>query len=125
MKDLLPFTTYYYSVSNSFANQTYQFKTARIEGDRSPHTVAMVADMGTFGSLGLSFNEKYLPALAPGETITIQRLSITLDQFDFLLHLGDFAYSDYWLKEELLGYLTFDLSTGPQVYEQINEEFYT
>lgn len=125
LKDLLPYTTYYYSVSNSFTNQTYHFKTARIEGDRSSHTVAMVADMGTFGSLGLSFNEKYPPALAPGEITTIQRLSTTLDQFDFLLHPGDFAYSDYWLKEELLGYLPFNLSTGPQVYEQINEEFYT
>lgn len=126
LKDLLPDTTYWYSVSNSFPNQTYSFKTARLAGDPRPYTAAMVVDMGTFGDDGLS---THLPAsvgnaLQPGEVTTIQRLSQDLNKFDLLLHPGDLAYADYWLKEEVLGYLPMDLSTGPQVYERINEEFF-
>lgn len=50
---LLPNTTYYYLPSNSNRTTPYSFRTARVAGDMSPFSVAVVVDMGTFGPLGL------------------------------------------------------------------------
>ncbi|KAI3476364.1 hypothetical protein L1887_62016 [Cichorium endivia] len=40
------------------------------------------------------------------------------------MHVGDIAYADYWLKEVVLGYINGTIAAGPELYEQINEEFY-
>lgn len=73
--------------------------------------------MGTFGALGLSDHVGIGAAnpLKVNEQTTIQSMLKQLDDFDFLLHAGDIAYADYWLKEEIAGYLpnSTSFSTRP------------
>jgi 3',5'-cyclic AMP phosphodiesterase CpdA len=83
-----------------------------------------VNKVGTFGALGLSETSDGV-ALEPGEHTTIQSISRQLDNFDFVHHAGDLAYADYWLKEEINGYLPNTKKKDyPIVYEQINNAFY-
>lgn len=46
------------------------------------------------------------------------------DEIKFILHPGDFAYADAWLKEETLGYINGTMAQGPLVYEGLNEQFW-
>jgi hypothetical protein len=77
-------------------------------------------------SLGLS---EHLPSgvqdsLKPGQVDTIARLTKQMDDFEFIVHAGDIAYADYWLKETVLRYINGTIEAGPKLYEEINEEFY-
>lgn len=123
---LKPHTTYYYKVAND--DEVYQFTTARSAGsDFEEFTFAAVVDLGTMGSLGLSetTGKGAGGALAPGEQNTIESLKKSLDTFEFLVHPGDIAYADYWLKEEIQGYLAnTTIHDGYKVYEDILNEFY-
>lgn len=129
---LLPDTLYYYQPQHLLDNETvygpYTFKTARPAGDHTPYSIAFVCDLGTMGSEGLSdIPNKKTDAnevLKPGEQNTIESLVAMIDTYDFLVHPGDIAYSDYFLKEELAGYINATLEEGPQVYETILNEFY-
>ncbi len=113
LSGLKPDTLYYYQPRDLLANETvygpYSFKTARPAGDMTPYTIAFVADLGTMGPDGLSDipNSKTDPnmVLKPGEINTIDSLAAYKDTYDFVVHPGDLAYSDYWLKEELAGYI--------------------
>jgi hypothetical protein len=122
VSNLLPGTRYFYSVSNS--NTVYNFTTAKIAGDFTPYTAAVVVDMGTFGDLGLSDHVPVAHGLTAGEITTVQRLALDANLYDHILHPGDLAYADAWLKEEVGGYLAFDLANGTAEYEAINEAFY-
>jgi hypothetical protein len=122
VSNLLPGTRYFYSVSNS--NTVYNFTTAKIAGDPTPYTAAVVVDMGVFGKLGLSDDVPVANGLTPGEITTVQRLALDANLYDHILHPGDLAYADAWLKEEVGGYLAFDLANGTAEYEAINEAFY-
>lgn len=122
VSNLLPAVTYYYSVSNS--NTVYNFTMARIAGDMTPYTAAIAIDMGAFGSLGLSTTNPTSNALKPGEITTPQRLAMDMNLYEHILHPGDLAYADAFLKEETQGYLTFNLANATQEYEAINEAFY-
>lgn len=52
-------------------------------------------------------------------------MTSSLSEFDFLWHPGDLAYADYWLKEEIQGFLpNTTLAQGAAVYERILNEFY-
>ena len=113
LSGLLPDTEYYYQPQNLLPNETvygpYSFKTARPAGDQSPFTIAFVCDLGTMGPDGLSDikNSKTdaNEVLAPGEQNTIQSLVSMMDTYDFVVHPGDLAYADYWLKEVLASYV--------------------
>ncbi len=65
--------------------------------------------MGTMGPDGLSDipNSKTdaNEVLRPGEQNTIGSLAALIDTYDFIVHPGDIAYADYWLKEELAHYI--------------------
>ncbi|PWN47784.1 metallophosphoesterase [Violaceomyces palustris] len=134
VEGLLPNTRYYYKVKSSSdgsdkskgQDQVYSFKTPRLKGDRTPYTAALVVDMGVMGSDGLSttVGKGAANPLKPGETNTIQRLIAEKDSYEFVVHPGDLAYSDYWLKEVVQGYLPGNISAGPELYEKLNEEFY-
>ncbi|CAK7274865.1 hypothetical protein SEPCBS57363_006384 [Sporothrix epigloea] len=134
IKGLLPDTTYYYQPQHLLANETvygpYTFKTARPAGDLTPYSIAFVCDLGTMGSgtLGLTdiHNKKTdtNEELKPGEKNTVDSLAALMDTYEFIVHPGDIAYSDYFLKEELAGYINATLEEGPQVYETILNEFY-
>jgi hypothetical protein len=124
---LSPYTTYYYRPQYSNATTPYSFTTARAAGDTTPFTVGVVVDMGTFGSLGLSTTVGSGAAnpLAPGEQTTIAALTEMIDSYEFLVHAGDIAYADTWLKEEIGGYLpTTTTNQGAVVYESILNAFY-
>ncbi|EKD01620.1 hypothetical protein A1Q2_04181 [Trichosporon asahii var. asahii CBS 8904] len=135
---LQPKTEYHYRVAytNCFACNTlptYTFTTPRERGDESAYSVAVVADMGLMGPEGLSDTAGTGAggALGPNETNTIQSLVQNLDAYEHLIHIGDLAYADYFLKESVGGY--FGLSaqdvqpTRERVvdkYEELNEIFY-
>lgn len=127
LTNLFPDTTYYYLPVGSNATKPYSFRTGRLAGDLTPYTLAVVVDMGTFGPLGLSTTTGVGAAnpLKPGEQTTIQSISQQLNDFDFMVHPGDLAYADAWLKEEIQQYLPSTPKVDyPTVYEHINNAFY-
>ncbi|EST10219.1 Iron/zinc purple acid phosphatase-like C-terminal domain protein [Kalmanozyma brasiliensis GHG001] len=124
---LEPNSKYYYlPILGDPVKDVRSFTTAYTPGDTTPYTIAVVADLGTMGSLGLSDHVPPGAAnpLTTGEITTIQRLTMTQTTYDHIMHVGDIAYADYWLKEVVLGYINGSIAAGPQLYEQINEEFY-
>lgn len=129
LKGLQPDTLYYYQVVNdgSTVNEVLNFTTAPVVGCNRPFTFAVAIDMGTMGPLGLSetTGKGAVGALLPGERNTIESLTSSIDQYEFLWHPGDIAYADYWLKEEIQGYLpTTSIAEGVKVYESILNAFY-
>lgn len=86
--------------------EPYSFTTGRSAGDKTPYTMAVIVDMGTFGPLGLSTGGgPYSDPLAQGEQTTISAMAEMLDTYEFIAHPGDIGYADSWLKEEVAGYL--------------------
>ncbi|KAK4705025.1 acid phosphatase type 7, partial [Phenoliferia sp. Uapishka_3] len=90
----------------------------------------VIIDMGVFGPDGLSernvsYTGKAITnSLSPGEHTTIDRLVKDQHNYDFVVHPGDFAYADAWLKEELINYINGTLAQGPEIYEGLNEQFW-
>jgi len=123
---LLPHTKYYYLPQNSNVTTPYSFTTARLAGDSTPFTIGVAADMGTFGVLGLSDHVGSGAAhpLRVHEQTTLTALTQKLDDYEFMVHAGDIAYADYWLQEEIDGYLPNNTAQGPMLYEQILNAFY-
>jgi hypothetical protein len=128
---LLPFTKYYYlpyNPDNTAAPGTpYTFTTARLAGDMTPYTMGVVVDMGTFGALGLStvVGTGAANPLKVNEQTTIASLQEMKDSYEFMVHAGDIAYADYWLKEEIQNYLpTTTTAQGAAVYESILNAFF-
>ncbi|SPO25050.1 related to acid phosphatase precursor (pH 6-optimum acid phosphatase) [Ustilago trichophora] len=124
---LEPNTKYYYlPILGDPVKDVRSFTTALSPGDDREYTIAIVADLGTMGSLGLSDNVPPGAAnpLTTGEVTTIQRLTMDKGQYDHVVHVGDIAYADYWLKEVVLGYINGSVAAGPELYEEINEEFF-
>jgi 3',5'-cyclic AMP phosphodiesterase CpdA len=129
---LKPDTTYFYKPSplmNSSSTDIFNFTTSRRAGDSTPFSVAVVVDLGTMGSKGLTTTAGAGVAgtniLRPGEKNTIDSLAGNLANFDFLWHPGDIAYADYWLKEEIQKFLpNTTIQGGAAVYESILNEFY-
>ncbi|KAH8884313.1 Metallo-dependent phosphatase [Thozetella sp. PMI_491] len=123
---LLPDTTYYYMPSMGLSNESspgpWTFKTAKPAGDMSPYTIAFTCDLGTMGADGLTTSSgKGVAAggiLKPGEKNTIDSLASSINTYDFV-------YADYFLKEQLQGFLpNISVSEGYKVYERILNEFY-
>ncbi|KAJ6784907.1 hypothetical protein PWT90_02380 [Aphanocladium album] len=128
---LQPDTTYYYLPSPlpQGNHEPYTFTTAREPGNAQPYSVAVVIDLGTMGRLGLTDHAgkgvKPENILKPGEKNTIDSLASTKAGWDFILHPGDIAYADYWLKEEIAGFLpNTTIADGYKVYEAILNDFY-
>lgn len=87
-----------------------------------------------FGPDGLSYeNETWTgtvidDALTIGDHTTIQELVRTADDFDFILHPGDFAYADHWINEIDSGTINgseyYSVNTSGAIYEGLNEQFW-
>jgi hypothetical protein len=89
---LKPDTLYYYLPGDLLkATDTsvpFSFKTSRSAGDGTPYTVAMFADLGTMGPLGLttSVGKGGDSMLEVGERNTIEALEAEASSFDFMWH---------------------------------------
>ncbi|GAA6030978.1 hypothetical protein JCM8097_008966 [Rhodosporidiobolus ruineniae] len=138
---LKPGTKYYYKVSNhniggSAYLPIYSFKTAKAAGDDTPYTVAVIGDLGLMGEDGLSTKTgprggSTHAILDENETNTIQSMLELKDTYEYLLHVGDIGYADYFLKEATQGYFGLsDSETQPTIgavnvkYEQLSEQFF-
>lgn len=128
-----PDTTYYYVPVGLLTDNTtslpYTFRTSRPAGDKTPYAIAVVVDMGTMGPQGLTTKAGKGVAstnvLQSSQNNTIQSLTEVVDEFEFLWHPGDIAYADYWLKEEIQGFLpNTTIAEGYKVYESILNDFY-
>ncbi|CEQ40888.1 SPOSA6832_02560 [Sporobolomyces salmonicolor] len=141
LSGLKPATKYYYTVS--FTNQgyaayrpTYSFTTARAAGDMTSFSFAVYGDLGLMGHDGLSTvtgpgNSDTWAVLGPSETNTIQSLLSQKDTYDFMHHVGDIGYADYFLKESVQG--LFGIGTNETQpsrqevatqYESLSEQFF-
>ncbi|PWY83333.1 putative acid phosphatase [Aspergillus heteromorphus CBS 117.55] len=124
LSDLAPATTYYYRIVSGNSS-VGQFFSPRVPGDPTPFTMDVVIDLGVYGTDGytLSSSRKAkksdIPWIEPDlNHTTIGRLADTLDEYELVLHPGDFAYADDW-------YLDIDnWLDGSDAYQSILERFY-
>ncbi|TKA80846.1 hypothetical protein B0A55_02330 [Friedmanniomyces simplex] len=124
---LRPNTQYFYNLEDTNTTKPYSFYTPRVAGDKTPFVAAVVVDLGTMGRDGLTtfVGKGAANPLTPNETNTIQSLQDFQDEYEFLMHDGDIAYADYWLKEEIQGFLAnTTIEGGAAVYERILNDFY-
>lgn len=132
LSGLKPDTTYFYlpaPLLNYDGIMPFNFTTSRAAGDSTPFSVAVVVDLGTMGSQGLTTHAGNGVAstniLSANETNTIQSLAAHNTEFDFVWHPGDIAYADYWLKEMIQGFLpNITLADCVKVYESILNDYY-
>ena len=120
---LEPATTYYYRIvsTNSSVNH---FLSPRTAGDKTAFTMDVVIDLGVYGKDGYTINQDVskrdtIPTIDPSlNHTTISALANTVDDYEFVIHPGDFAYADDW-------YLNADdLLSGSASYQAILENFY-
>ncbi|SCV66901.1 BQ2448_5547 [Microbotryum intermedium] len=139
LMDLKPNTKYWYMVSYTNAayaayRPKYTFKTALPAGDLTPFSVAAFGDLGLMGPDGLStrlgpLDTSTNTVLGANETNTIQSLLQSADSYDFIAHVGDIGYADYYLRAATLGYFdnTPFLPTTEMIgvgYESLKEQFF-
>ena len=142
LSGLSPKTTYWYRVANSDCDScseipTYTLTTPRSPGDQSAYSLAVVVDMGTMGVDGLSDeNGQYLNLtgshhipLKKEDSNTIQSLVQNVDTYDAILHPGDIAYADYFIKESDTGYfgnasIKVNMTSVAEGYETILEQYF-
>ena len=146
--DLEPGTVYYYLPEHSNATEPYSFMASRPVGDQTPYSVAVAIDMGVMGPEGLTTHvgKGAGHPLKPGDNNTMQSLQEQGASTDFLWHrmfsflnsdarglhidhvpnaAGDIAYADYWLKEEIQGFLpNTTIADGYKVYESLLNQYY-
>ncbi|KAK9384810.1 Metallo-dependent phosphatase-like protein [Lipomyces mesembrius] len=123
---LKPDTTYYYIVSNTNCYNCselapYTFTTARVAGDFTPYTAAIVIDMGVMGPYGNPSRVTIRPSL-PTIAIRCSRLPVMLMATIFYgivsnkIPTGDIAYADTWLREQVDGYLNVSIADSYKIY---------
>lgn len=124
LTDLIPATTYYYQIvsTNSTVNQ---FFSPRQPGDNTPFTLNAVIDLGVYGRDGYAVssdpdhNKSIIPSVDPSlNHSTIGRLSDTMDDFELVIHPGDFAYADDWFVKP------HNFPDGKAAYQGILHQFY-
>lgn len=123
LNNLTPATTYYYKIVSTNSSVDH-FLSPRAPGDKTAFNMDIIADLGVYGKDGYTvFSKKIkkddIPYVQPElNHTTIGRLADTVDDYEFIIHPGDFAYADDW-------YLKFsNLVDGKQAYQSILEQFY-
>ncbi|KAJ9134360.1 Purple acid phosphatase [Pleurostoma richardsiae] len=123
LTNLTPGTTYYYKIVST--NSTVEhFFSPRVPGDKTPFAMNAVIDMGVYGADGYTINmdmtkRDTIPLVDPSlNHTTIGRLADTVDDYELVIHPGDFAYADDWLLKPK------NLLVGSDAYEAILEQFY-
>ena len=116
---LQPATTYYYQIVSTNSTVDH-FLSPRTAGDTTPFNMDVVVDLGVYGADGFTTTKRdTIPSIQPAlEHTTIGSLANTVDDYEFVIHPGDFAYADDWYLK--LG----NLLDGKNAYEAILEQFY-
>ena len=106
-------------------SSTSYFKSAIAAGDMTAFNASIVVDLGVYGKNGWfyhdhSSNSKVRRAMTPDvepvlQHTTIGALARTIEEFDFVIHPGDFAYADDWY------YNKSNILDESNVYEAIIE----
>lgn len=120
---LAPATTYYYKIVST--NSTVEhFFSPRVAGDKTPFAMNAVIDMGVYGADGYTIEmdetkRDLIPTIDPSlNHTTINQLANTVDDYEFIVHPGDFAYADDWyLKPK-------NVLDGEDAFQAILEQFY-
>jgi hypothetical protein len=123
LANLAPATTYYYKIEST--NSTIEhFLSPRKAGDNQPFTMAAVIDLGAYGADGFTIsgdNSKRdtVPQIQPElNHTTIWQLAESVNNYEFVIHPGDFAYADNWANVPSLN------ADPEEAYESILEQFY-
>ncbi|KAI1337957.1 Metallo-dependent phosphatase-like protein [Xylariaceae sp. FL0016] len=123
LPNLTPATTYYYRIVSTNSSVDHFFS-PRVAGDQTPFTMNAVIDMGVYGVDGYTIKmdqtkRDTIPSIDPSLShTTIGRLATTVDDYELIVHPGDFAYADDWFET------TKNLNDGTNAYEAILENFY-
>lgn len=114
---LKPATTYYYKIVSTNSTVDH-FLSPRTSGDKTAFNMDIVIDLGVYGKDGFTTKKRdTIPTVQPElNHSTIGRLASTVNDYEFIIHPGDFAYADDW-------YLSGNLD-GKNAYEAILENFY-
>lgn len=120
---LTPATTYYYKIVSTNSSIEHFFS-PRVPGDKTAFTMSVVIDLGVYGADGYTIEmdqtkRDTIPTVDPSLThATIGRLADNIEEYELVVHPGDFAYADDWyLKPKNI----FDEKNA---YEAIIEQFY-
>ncbi|OTB05340.1 hypothetical protein M426DRAFT_319888 [Hypoxylon sp. CI-4A] len=120
---LAPATTYYYKIGSTNSSVEHFFS-PRVAGDATPFSMNAVIDLGVYGADGYTIQmdaskRDTIPSIDPSlNHTTISRLADTVDDYEFVVHPGDFAYADDWyLKAK-------NLLDGEAAFQAILEQFY-
>ncbi|KAJ5376016.1 hypothetical protein N7509_012902 [Penicillium cosmopolitanum] len=121
LNGLAPATTYYYKIVSTNSTVDH-FLSPRTPGDKTSFTMNVVIDLGVYGKDGFTVDSKKkdtIPVIEPElNHTTIGRLAQTVDDYEIVIHPGDFGYSDDW-------YLKFkNILQGKEAYQAILEQFY-
>ncbi|CAK3774298.1 Metallo-dependent phosphatase [Lecanosticta acicola] len=112
-------TTYYYKIESTNSSVEHFFS-PRTAGDTTPFNMDVVIDLGVYGADGFTTTKRdTIPEIQPAlNHSTIGALAETVDDYEVVLHPGDFAYADDWyLKLQ-------NLLDGSDAYQAILENFY-
>ncbi|KAJ5118306.1 hypothetical protein N7526_009943 [Penicillium atrosanguineum] len=116
---LTPATTYYYKIQSTNSSVNH-FLSPRTPGDKTAFNMDVVIDLGVYGADGFTTTKREeIPYIEPElNHTTIGALARTIDDYELVIHPGDFAYADDW-------YLKFsNLLEGKEAYQSILEQFY-
>ncbi|KAI5924945.1 Metallo-dependent phosphatase-like protein [Camillea tinctor] len=120
---LTPATTYYYKIVSTNSSVEHFFS-PRLPGDKGAFSMNAVIDMGVYGADGYTIKmdqtkRDTIPSIDPSlNHTTIGRLATTVDDYELVVHPGDFAYADDWIEKAK------NLLDGENAFEAILEQFY-
>ncbi|SMR41313.1 unnamed protein product [Zymoseptoria tritici ST99CH_1E4] len=116
---LKPATTYHYKIVSGNSSVEH-FVSPRTAGDLTPFNMDVVIDLGVYGPDGFTTQKRdSIPTIDPAlEHSTIGRLATTINDYELVIHPGDFAYADDWYLK------TKNALDGEAAYEAILENFY-
>ena len=123
IEGLSPATTYYYKITSTNSSVEHFFS-PRVAGDTTPYSISAVVDLGVYGADGYTIegdNTKRdtIPTIDPSlNHTTIGRLADNINDYEFVVHPGDFAYADDWYEK------LHNILDGKNAYEAILEQFY-